>query len=267
MLPGPAPERGVELTSTGFWQSAYRSAAFADSDLDAFQIDAFGHHAIVDAGRWRTSIFYGTHLLAGPVIEGTTPGADAAQWIMNAIQYEYGVVVARYADLRLAGARLALLAEYARRSYHPFLSELSEPAADLLRIGVGAVGMQPQAVPQLGIDALLRLGWTELYEFWGADAIPDPRARYTLHSALETSYRLQPAVTLFAVTALDLIVLRSGGLSADLLLQTGARFGTGPATMELFLDGYSSQNTEQLSPNQSTAATLWGWGLRFVLAF
>lgn len=266
LLVGAPPDGGVAVGGTGFWQSAYRGNAFAAGDLDAFQVEAFGHHTILDAGRWRSGLFYGTHLLGGPVVAGTTAGAEAAQWIMNAVQYEYGLVATGYANLRLGGAQPALLVEYSRRSYHPFLPQLSEPAADLLRIGVGAVGMRPRAIPPLSVDALVRIGWSELYAFWGADALPDPRARYTLHSAIEAAYRLRPAIVLFALAALDLIALRRGGVAADMMLQTGIRIGSEPATIELFLDGYRSEDTEQLGPDQATRAALWGWGVRFVLA-
>ena len=266
LLVGAPPDGGVAVGGTGFWQSAYRSNAFAAGDLDAVQVEAFGHHAILDAGRWRGGLFYGTHLLGGPVVAGTTAGAEAAQWIMNAVQYEYGLVVAGYANLRLGGAQPALLVEYSRRSYHPFLPKFSEPAADLLRIGVGAVGMRPRAIPPLSVDALVRIGWSEIYAFWGAGALPDPRARYTLHSAIEAAYRLRPAIVLFALAALDLIALRRGGVATDMMLQTGMRIGSEPATIELFLDGYRSEDTEQLGPDQATRAALWGWGVRFVLA-
>ena len=266
MLVGAPPDGGVAVGGTGFWQSAYRGNTLAAGDLDAFQVEAFGHHAILDVGRWRGGLFYGTHLLGGPVVAGTTAGAKAAQWIMNAVQYEYGLVATGYANLRIGGAQPALLVEYSRRSYHPFLPKFSEPAADLLRIGVGAVGMRPRAMRSLSVDTLVRIGWSELYEFWGADALPDPRARYTLHGAIETAYRLRPAIVLFALAALDLIALRDGGVAADTLLQTGVRVGSEPATIELFLDGYRSEDTEQLAPDRATPAALWGWGVRFVLA-
>ena len=266
MLVGAPPDGGVAVGGAGFWQSAYRGNTLAAGDLDAFQVEAFGHHAMLDVGRWRSSLFYGTHLLGGPVVAGTTAGAKAAQWIMNAVQYEYGLVATGYANLRIGGAQPALLVEYSRRSYHPFLPKFSEPVADLLRIGVGAVGMRPRAIRSLSVDALVRIGWSELYEFWGADALPDPRARYTLHSAIETAYRLRPTIVFFALAALDLIALRDGGVAADTMLQTGVRVGSEPATIELFLDGYRSEDTEQLAPDQATPAVLWGCGMRFVLA-
>jgi hypothetical protein len=72
-------------------------------------------------------------MLNGGVNEGDEPGAEAAQWMMNAIQYEYGFILSR--DLSRTG--LVVLGEYSRRSSHPLRSGFEDPAADVLRLGVG----------------------------------------------------------------------------------------------------------------------------------
>ncbi|HKK48614.1 MAG TPA: hypothetical protein VJ932_05925, partial [Alkalispirochaeta sp.] len=261
VLPGPAPlGRGVTIARGGYAHVAYRANQFASTQLDQFQVEGYGSHAIIDVRSFRTSMFYGTYMLNGPVGEDDSPGAEAAQWMMNAIQYEYGFVVSW--DVPGAGARISALAEYSRRSYHPLRSGFSEPAADLIRIGMAFQSVMFDSLPGMTLDAMVRLGWTELYEFWGASSIPDPRARYTLHGALELRYSLFPSLSAFAVVTPDLILLRSGEPALDGAAQVGVRLGAGPSWIEAYLDGFTTADTEQIAPEVSPAQLL-GYGVRF----
>ncbi len=260
VLPGPAPlGRGVTFARGGYAHIAYRANQFASTQLDQFQVEGYGSHAIIDVRSFRTSMFYGTYMLNGPVGEDDTPGAEAAQWMMNAIQYEYGFVLSW--DLPGAGARISTLAEYSRRSYHPLRSGFSEPAADLIRIGMGFQSVAFDSLPRMTLDAMVRLGWSELYEFWGASSIPAPRARYTLHAAIELRYSLRPSLSAFAVVMPDVILLRSGEMALDGAAQVGVRLGVGPGWIELYLDGFTTADTEQIAP-ETSPAQLVGYGLR-----
>ncbi|MFW5696042.1 MAG: hypothetical protein ACOCYB_12800, partial [Alkalispirochaeta sp.] len=216
VLPGPAPPgQGVEFARGGYAHVAYRANQFAHSRLDKFQVEGYGNHAVVDVGSLRTAVFYGTYMLNGPVTEEDTPGAEAAQWMMNAIQYEYGIVWSWDFPAASARTRVSALAEYSRRSYHPLRGGFSEPAADLIRIGVAVQSLAFDSLPGITVDAMVRLGWSELYEFWGAPSIPDPRARYTVHGALELQYHLGRSVAAFAVVTPDIILLRTGEWAVD----------------------------------------------------
>ncbi len=259
----PAPE-GAAFAAAGYAQSAYRANEMLNTELDKFQVEAFGHHGVFDYSRARLSVYYGTHMLNGPVNPGDRPGAEASQWMMNAIQYEYGLVAAWH--LRSGGrGRPVLLAEYGRRSYHPLRGGFENPSADILRAGAALMDLRlPRSVPG-GLDLMARLAWSELYAFWGTSTIPDPRARYTLHLAAEAHAALGASgLETFLTVMPDLMVLRGGGADMDLAVQSGLRMGRSGAALELFLDYHRSSDTEQLVDRPSPA-TLLGYGIRFTV--
>lgn len=257
----PEPE-GAAFGASGFAQTAYRANEGMNTPLDKFQVEAFGHHGIFDLTGVRLSIYYGTHMLNGPVNPGDRPGAEASQWMMNAIQYEYGLVAAWH--LRSGGrGRPVLLIEYGRRSYHPLRGGFENPSADILRAGAALMDLRlPRSVPG-GLDLMARLAWSELFAFWGASAIPEPRSLYTLHLAAEAHTDLGPSgLKAFLVLMPDLMLLRGGGTDMDLAVQGGLRAGRHGAALEFFLDYHRSSDTEQLVGRPSPA-TLFGYGIRF----
>jgi hypothetical protein len=259
-LLGEASE-GLSFGSGGFAQTAYHANVFVDTPTDRFQVAALASHAIVDVARFRLAAFYGTYMLNGGVNAGDEPGADAAQWMMNAIQYEYGFVVSR----DLPGPQLVLLGEYSRRSSHPLRSGFEDPAADVLRVGVGRRRTILPGFDDVTLGWTARLAWSELYDFWGADRIPDPRAWLTLNLAADvTAATPWSGVALFLLAMPDLIVLREGGADLDLALQTGVHLGSQSAGVELFLDYYRSGDTEQI-PGEENPVQLLGYGVRFTI--
>lgn len=261
----PAPEEWG-IARAGYFHSAYRDYRFRGTRWDQFHVEAYGHHSIFDAPAFRLGIFYGTYMLNGPVNDDDIPGAAAAQWMMNAIQYEYGFLASWEVPVALP-VRMVALGEYSRRSYHPLRSGIFEdPAADILRTGVAVMDLRPGRVPGLSLDSLVRFGWTELYDFWGASSIRDPRARYTVNLAAEVRYDLPPeGVGVFLLTTVDVLALRAGGLGANAAMEGGIRIGGGLTSLELYLDFFHSEDTEQLREGPSPA-TLFGFGTRFVMA-
>jgi len=275
----PAPD-GFALGSAGYAQTAYRVNEWMNTRIDKFQVEAFGHHGVVDISKTRLSAFYGTHMLNGPVNQGDRPGAEASQWMMNAIQYEYGLVLSWYPTPGRFG-RPALLAEYGRRSYHPLRGDFNNPSADILRFGAALLDMPLPWRGKGSLDLMARITWSELYDFWGAPTIPDPRALYTLHLAAEGQVGLGVSgIGAFLLAMPDLIYLRNGGSAMDLAVQGGLRFGRSGtadgtadgsgrfarsgAALELFVDYHYSSDTEQLV-RQASPATLLGYGIRFVV--
>jgi hypothetical protein len=236
---------------------------FEHSPVDLFQIEGYAHHALIDVSRLRSSIYYATYLLNGPLNNEDFPDTEAGLWLMNALQFEYGLNFAW--DIRRGPTRITLLGDYSRRSYHPVHGNLAEPAADMLRTGVGVLGYRPPGIHALRLDAMVRVSWTELYDFWGAKSIPDPRALYTLHTAFEATVATPvPRLSAFFLLMPDFIILREGGAALDSAVQAGVRLGGERGRIELFLDSYHSGDTEQL-PDEKSPATLFGYGLRFVL--
>ncbi len=266
VVPGTAPQ-GIAAGGTAYGDTAYHANVFASTDIDRFQVRNYLLHGIVDVAPARLSAYYATAMLNGPVNSGDQPGADAAQWMMNAVQFEYGFVASvdlptsRSTARRLAVDRIALLAEYSRRSYHPLRSGFEDPAADIVRGGVAVRGLR--LTDAIDLDAMVRLTWSELYEFWGAPRIPDPRALFTLNTAVEVTANLPvTGLSAFAVVLPDTILLRDRGVSMDFTGQTGVHAGSGGASVEVFLDLYRSADTEQL-PNLRSPALLAGYGIRF----
>ncbi len=258
------PPDGLAIAEGGYAHSAYRANVFLDTDIDRFQVEGYAHHGIFDVGRFRTGIFYSTYMLNGPVVEGTRPGADAAQWIMNAVHFEYGFVFAGHTNIRVGTSHLVVLGEYSRRSYHPLRDGLEEPAADIIRGGFALNDWTPAALGRLAIDGMVRLGWSELYDFWGS-SIPDPRSLITLNIAVEAQYTTPvDGIVAFGVAMPDIILLRDGGFAVDMATQAGLRIGRGTAAIEAYLDFYASEDTEQI-PDERSPATLFGYGIRFVL--
>lgn len=272
ILLSPAPER-FAVARGGIAQSSYHANVFASTEIDRFQVNAVAHHGIVDVAPARVSAFYSTHMLNGPVNAGDSPGAEAAQWMMNAIQFEYGFL-GSWDLTRRRPARTAVVAEYSRRSYHPLRSGFEEPAADVLRAGIVARGVPGPLFEAVTTDWAARFAWAELYEFWGAPGIEQPRARYTLHLGVEAAVETGvPEVQGFLLAMPDVILLRQGGVSVDVALQGGVRLGAASGRgassgrsggrLELFIDYYRSADTEQrVDP---TPAELFGYGVRFVL--
>ncbi|GEM_PF-2460585 len=251
-------------------ETAFNYQLFRDSPEDKFQIRHLSHFGIADFGPVRTTVYYGSFLFCGPVNEGDVPGAEAAQWMMNAIQFEYGLTA------QVPVREWILIGEYGRRSYHPFRSGFGQPAADILRGGIA-----PPVIAWRGVtlESLVRGSWFDLYDFWESD-LPLPRVRYSVSQSYELRYAfpagprptarsavLEPFVLALADTGFR----RGGSVTTDLALQAGLRVGperpaVGSARpvsrLELYLDYYRSPDTEQRRDAESPA-TLLGYGFRF----
>lgn len=263
VIPGPAPAAWA-VGAAGYYHTAYRNYAFRNTELDQFHVEIYGHQSLLDITPFRLGVFFSTIMVNGPVNEGDTPGAEQAQWMMNAAQFEYGFIGTW--DLNTPTAhRTVLIGEYSRRSYHPFRSGFDDPAADILRGGIGMMGIRFPREPRLRLDGMVRVGWVELYEFWGAPSIPDPRALYTMNIALEQHYEIyRPAITLFNAVMVDVLRLRSGGFATDFTIETGLRLGRGAGRVELYVEAFHTDDTQQ-AKDRVAPATLFGYGLRMIM--
>lgn len=257
LLPEAYPERGVAVAPAAWAELSYTPNTILDAEYDRFQIRTLTNVGLVAGPRTLASLFYGTYLLSGPVNEGTDPGSDRAPWLMNAVQFEYGLTLQRR-----MGAWTAL-AEYSRRSSHPLRSEFEEPAADILRVGVAP---PPFAWGALAVRTMVRVGWVELWDFWEVETIPDPRVLYTANIAGEFEYRLpvdSVPVSLFAIVLWDPFILRSGGVDGDVECDWGVGVGERGRRIELYLNYYRSGDTEQ-GEEEAIPVVLIGYGIRFV---
>jgi len=259
LLPDAYAVEGVRFAPGAWAEAAFTSNAIRDGEYDTFQIRSYANFGVLAGPSTLGTVFYGSYLLSGPVNEGTEPGSDRAPWLMNAVQFEYGVTIQqRIGDW-------TILAEYSRRSSHPLRQVFEDPAADILRVGVAPPGIErgPWAV-----SSLLRLGWVELYDYWNVTTIPDPRVLYTANIAAQGDYRLPIAaapLSLFGILLWDPFLLRSGGVDGDLELDIGLGIGERMKRIELYGTYYRSSDTEQ-GLDKPVPVVLIGYGIRFVAA-
>lgn len=247
---------------SAYVETAFTYQLFRGSPEDEFQLRQLAHAGLVDIGRLRTTIYYGSFLFLGPISDGARPGAAAAPWLMNGIQFEYGLT-AQYpvGDWVLVG-------EYGRRSYHPLRGGFADPAADIFRGGVAPPVLRWRS---LALETLFRASWNGLLDAWGPQGVDDARSPYTFHQAWDlrlTPPSVGPVAPAMFVTVLgDLSLRESGALYPDVELNAGVSLaavtaGRGRGVLDLYLDAYSSRDTEQ-RPDRETPATLLGYGLRF----
>ncbi|MDA3951324.1 MAG: hypothetical protein PF508_19105, partial [Spirochaeta sp.] len=210
--------------------------------------------------------YYGTFLLSGPVDDESSQGSDLAPWLMNAVQFEYGL------SARVAMGVVDVVGDYGRRSYHPLRRGFADPAADILRAGLLVPG---RSVGAGVVSGALRVRWARLFDFWGSD-IPDPRGTWALQPVVEYRHPLlaRPglAIDAFGLTMADLLLLNNGSPDSDLAGQIGVALSGGRSTrggvgrIEGFFDVYRSTDTEEREERR-TPVTLVGLGGRIVFEF
>ncbi len=240
------------LLPRSYVEIAYNNHLFLPGKDDSFNVSGLGAFTLLDLdSRFALNLYWGTFLLVGPVAAGETP-ATVAEWWMNGLQFEYGLVSA----WNCSGAHLSL--EYARTSQHPWRHAYSQVTTDALRLGITL-----ESLKQGNFSADLRLaaGYLDLFDFWRS-SVPKPRTEWVASPAVRMKYRLAHGFSLFSKLQLDALVLRSGGFDADYWAELGWEAGCGSSRLQLYLDFYSSNDSEQLEQGPSPATLL---GLDFRL--
>lgn len=285
IAPGSAPN-GFTLFPALYAEAAYDNYAFRAGENDSFQIRNTVHFGIVDVARTRLGLYYGTYLFSGPVDDPEKLGSDLAPWLMNAVQFEYGV------SSTVAAGRFNIVADYGRRSYHPLRRGFADPASDIIRFG-GVV--RDYAVAAGTIDAAMRVRWSQLFKLWGTD-IDQPDTVWAVQPAMEyrlplseSPYRRRQVATAFFVSlGADVPLIGDRPGDPDISGQMGFSIGNAPSgdgigstaaseapvanerlhrgipgRIEAYLDLYRSPDTEEL-PDEAAPVTLIGLGVRFV---
>ncbi|RPJ04222.1 MAG: hypothetical protein EHM28_13830, partial [Spirochaetaceae bacterium] len=127
------------------------------NDSSSYYNRVLGAFTLLDINNdFALNAYYSTYLLVGPVLPGETP-ATAAEFWMNAVQFEYGFTGAA----RVLG--WDIIFEYSRTSQHPLKSEYSQVTTDVLKTGFVA--------PRLILDNIMaifwfRTGFVDLFDFW-----------------------------------------------------------------------------------------------------
>lgn len=259
LLPAAYTEQGLSFVPAAWTEVAFTNNVIRNARYDSFQIRSYSHFALAAGPRSLASVFYGAYLLSGPEDGLSEPGSERAPWLMNAIQFEYGIT----AQHRFGG--WTVLGEYSRRSSHPLRQIFEDPAADILRVGVAP---PPWVGGPLTVESVARVGWVELWDYWDIDTIPDPRVLYTVNVAVQADYQLPVSaipISLFGVLLWDPFLLRSGGVDGDIELDFGVGLGAPSRRVELYYNYYQSSNTEQ-GLDEAIPVVLIGYGIRFVAA-
>lgn len=287
---------GLEFLPGGFAETIYTNQVFSDASYDSFQINTRSGHTIVGTPRFALSATYGAFLMNGPVNEGGKPGSRL-QWLMNAVQFEYGFHAAWDAG------PLFLLGEYSRTSQHPFRDDFSEVSSDLVKVGVAAPRLD---LGPLRIYAFLRLGYSEIFDFWESD-LEDPRTMWLAQPSLRAEWPGLEAlgiaqVGLFLEADAEIALARSarfhdrGEIVGNGAVKSGVRVrglprgreeytahrsggardrsgGGDPGeeslsrgALDLYLDYYGSDNSE-IRDDKKTPVQLFGYAIRFRLFY
>lgn len=262
------------LVPGGFAETIYTNQAFSDGTYDSFQINTRTGHTIVGSPRFALSATYGAFLMNGPVSEGGTPGSRL-QWLMNAVQFEYGFHFAW--DI----GPLYLLWEYSRTSQHPIRDEFSEVSSDLVKVGVAAPRLDLGPVRLYGF---LRLGYSEIFDFWESK-LEEPRTMWLAQPSIRIFWPGVEALHiarlgLFLEADAELAIARSarfhdrGELVGNGAIKSGVRIhgireGSPELTqgsLDLYLDYYGSDNSE-IRDDRKTPVQLFGYAIRFRLFY
>jgi hypothetical protein len=237
----------------------YDNFVFRGSDTDTFQIGLLGAFGLFQAGEtFALKLSYGSTLLVGPLLPGDA-AASVAEWWMNSVQFQYGI----YGAVNLRGYHL--LAEYSRMSNHPLRAKLSpekgfeNPASE--RIGGGIV-FPPWEWGPVEFEGYIRGGYTDLFDYWQAPSIPEPRTRVLFRFGGGAEIPVRSGVLAFFKPVADIHLLRSGGTDFSLHAETGFTVRSQGGAFSLYLLYFRTEDTEEII-GRKQPVNLWGIGFSF----
>ncbi len=243
------PLAGIDGSSpailpSSFMMLRYENYAFEKSDTDSFQIGATGAVGLFNLGGIVAGkVFYCTHLLVGPLLPGDV-AASAAKWWMNFIQFQYGLT----AGIALGGFHV--FAEYSRASAHPLRPELSasqdfeNPAFE--RILAGLV-LPPLDFDAVRVESYLRGGYVDLFNYWKAYDIPEPRTRWLLRLGIRAETRISSSTGLYLDLSPELLLLRTGEAAYNYRTEAGFALRSGARVLSLFACFMGLYDAEELA--------------------
>lgn len=256
------------------WELNYQ--LLRDSELDDFQVNLLGAAGILEFDRrFALGLRYGKFLMTGPGGENT--GTPHIAWLMNSVQFEYGV----HASLALS-PRVRLLGEYSRASNHPFVEgsrgyTISNVAYDRIAVGMGLPDMRFGLGGR--VTTSLRLAYTKLWEAWEARDVDSTRVEWLLRGGIQAEHTLPPGFSPWKHTKVfvelypDLFTQREvprydssalgGALDANFSGGIGLRFERPDTSrlIDIYLDTYLSRDSE-IVRNEPFPVGLVGLGVR-----
>ena len=228
----------------------YADYALSHDDVDSFYLRSSLSPVFFDSGGvFALGSLYESVLMCGPVAASET-AANAADFWMNAVQFEYGICAAASMP-GLPG--LHLLAEYSRRSQHPLRSQYSQVAADVVMVGTSLRDLE---LGPVRLQSYLRLGYHEIFAFWHS-TLPQPRESWVLRPGLEASWALGSRLVALGRIYPQLFLDRYSGLvDANWFAEAGLGLRRGELDDELLLTFYQSDDDELLATGPHRALEL-----------
>ena len=276
--------KGLSFAPGGYAETAFVHQVFKASDWDAHQINSRGGHTIYGSEAFALSFTYGAFLMNGPVTVGRSPGSRL-QWIMNAVQFEYGFHAAY--DV----GPLYLLAEYSRTSQHPMVSDdgeggFSEVSSDLVKVGFAAPRLKLGPVDLYGFS---RFGYAAIFDFWDS-SIPQPRTKWAAQPSLRAHWEGEELLGVLKAglfleldgeigIAREARFAEAGEIIGNFAAKGGLRLRgfsrkaypsrrghLSPGSLDFYVDYYGSDNSE-IRDNEPTPVSLLGYAIRMRLFY
>jgi hypothetical protein len=266
--PATAAEAGRKpllLAPAASGDIGYHDYALLDGPNDSFSVRSRMAGVPLVVGPVALGVYWSSYLLVGPIVATDDP-ASVAEWWMNAVQFEYGLIAAT----RLPEPFRSATVEYGRTSQHPLRAGFSEIASDVIRCSVWFMTFRPdrlfsqRSIINLGIA----VSWIDLYDFWGSDLLR-PRTRVRAAVPYEVTLDLVETgaarLQLFAAGEPRLLVLRSAEVQPGTDLQPGvqleldAELGLrvrGHARLDLALEIFTTRDSEQRRDEASPLTSL-----------
>jgi hypothetical protein len=271
-LPDPAAFRNplVNARDTGLFSGAthqlfYENNVFRSVESDLFKIGQRSSFTFFSNERFAFSAAYGSFLFVGPVAGPVAPGSPLAPWLMQAVQFEYGVVGAVFVPVVSSSVTVG----YGRTSQHPLLGTFSEVSSDVVEIGVWPE-LSFLEFHNASIHPSLLIAFIDLFDFWQSP-LRAPRTALRVEPMISAELSVINQIAVFANLYPRVLFLRTTGqwpyadvdppVQMELYAEAGVRFAH-TAETELYLYLVSTEDSERLRGEPSPTFVA-GVGVRF----
>lgn len=246
---------GSILTGLGT-DLAYHGYLIVDGPWDLFSLRQRSSFDVFSNSTLGVLAFYHTHLLVGPVQSGET-SFSRAEWFMNAVQFEYGIV----STFRISTGVFGSI-EYGRTSQHPLRGGFSEVSSDVVEASITAKLLNRQ---RSKLDAGLRVAYIDLYTFWESP-LRKPRtairvepvvdfSRTATEHGIQLVMRAWPRVIYTRQTGAWEYARLTPRVQTELDLEVGVRVERSIG-FEMLLEVYATPDSEQLRDEAAPLTTL-----------
>ena len=232
---------------------SYDHALLLHSPDELFQLRTSAFGTLIELGTLSLGYRFDSFLLAGPV-DSSESAASAAEFWLNAVQYEYGLHLA----CRLS-AGWSVLGEYSRLSLHPLRGEFDETAYDILKLGLAPPLLELKAGR---LESYLRVGHHSLFPFWESE-LSEYRVRYSVSPRMRLTGARGNRFYLDAEPAM--LVLRDGDIGYEIYAESGLTISSAGGSFRPYLWLRFNDDAE-LVANTTEGSRQIGLGFRLTTA-